>query len=753
LVRDSLSDGVTLLDLGEHRLKDLQRPERLFQAAHPSLAAEFPPVRTLENRPNNLPVQSTLFIGRETELQLVRQRLLRDDIRLLTLTGPGGTGKTRLALQVAAEVLDEFSDGVYFVPLASIADVTLVAAAIVQALELREAAGRSPVEILKDHLQEKRLLLVLDNFEQVIEAAPVLADLLKASSALNLLVTSREALHLSAEHEYPVPPLALPDPKRLPNREALTQYAAVALFIQRAMAVKPDFKVTNANAPAIAEICARLDGLPLAIELAAARVKLLPPEALLSRLDRRLKVLTGGARDVPARQQTLRGAIEWSYNLLEPAEQELFARLSVFSNGCTVEAAEAVCDAEGDLDVEVLDGLSSLVDKSLIRQEEPATGGSAGEPRFRMLETIREYGLERLAAGGNAPTLQRRHAGFFSALARQAEPELRGPEQAAWLDRLEAEHDNGRTALDWLATHGEEDQALCLAGALWRFWWVRGYLNEGYSRLKALLALPGAAARTGARAEALFGAGVLALLLQDLTASRAAFEESRAIWEELGDESGVAYSTQNLGEIDTELGNYAAACAHLEQSVQLFHRLGERPGLAWSSAAYALAVHLRGEAGDSPTGRRAAEVSTDIFTDLGDQVGLAHALGILATIVDDEGEYDGACSHYRKALALMRAVDNRTGLAVLLEGIAAVAAVRGKPQRAARLASAAQQVYKSYGGWQFSSVHAKLKRRLDSVRHLLGEDNFDAAWEQGSQMTQEQAIDDALAVTAAERAA
>jgi predicted ATPase/transcriptional regulator with XRE-family HTH domain len=374
---------------------------------------------------HNLPLQLTSFVGRELELAGVQQMLLDPAIRLLTLTGPGGTGKTRLALQVATAQLDAFRDGVWFVDLAPISDAGLVVTAIAQTLGVRQSGGQTLLEGLTTALRERQRLLVLDNFEQVLDAATVVSALLGLAPQLTVLVTSRETLHLYGEHEYPVPPLPVPDPHRLPALEAVSQYAAVALFIQRAQAVKPDFQVTNATAPAVAEICERLDGLPLAIELAAARSRHFAPEALLARLASRLRTLTGGARDRPARHQTIRAAIDWSYNLLAPDEQRLFWRLAVFVGGWTLEAAEAVCNREGDLALDMLEGLQSLADKSLLRQEM----GSDGEPRFRRLETIREYAREHLEESGEAEELRQRHAAYFLALAERAEPELRGHEQ------------------------------------------------------------------------------------------------------------------------------------------------------------------------------------------------------------------------------------------------------------------------------------------------------------------------------------
>src|SRR5215218_6842394 len=443
LVRDQLPAGTSLRDLGEHRLKDLFRPERVFQLVSPDLPSEFPPLRTLEAYRNNLPLQPTPLVGREKEVSEVCHLLGGDETRLLTLTGPGGIGKTRVALQAAADLLEDFPEGTFFAPLATLTEAELLLPAVVETLEVMETAERPLDESLKDYLSERRLLLVLDNFEQVLGAAPTVTELLSAAPGLKVLATSRAPLGLYGEHEFPVPPLSMPDLKRPPPLERLTQYEAVGLFLERARALKPDFSITNESAPAVAEICVRLDGLPLAIELAAARIRMLPPKALLARLDNRLKLLTGGARDLPVRQRTLRGTIEWSYDLLEESEKSLFARLSVFSGGRTLGAIEAVCDKEGDLPVDTFDGVSSLLEKSLLRQEE----GAGGEPRFVMLETIHEFARGKLQDSGEAEEIKRAHAEYFLVLAEEANQGLKGVNQLEWLERLEAEHDNMRAAL------------------------------------------------------------------------------------------------------------------------------------------------------------------------------------------------------------------------------------------------------------------------------------------------------------------
>src|SRR5256885_1835857 len=468
LLEQELPAEVSLRDLGVHRLKDLQRPTRLFQVVIADLPADFPPLRTLDAHANNLPIQPTPFIGREQEVQECLHLLRRDEVRLLTLTGPGGIGKTRLALQVAAELSEVFPDGLSFVNLAPLRDPALVVPTIAEALDLQETGEQPLLDLVKAFLREKRLLLLLDNFEQVVSAALQVAELLAACPQLKVLVTSRMGLHVQAEQEFTVPPLAVPEPRHLPDLVALSQYEALALFLSRAQTVKPEFQLSNANARSVAEICRHLDGLPLAIELAAARLKLLPPQALLARLGQRLAVLTSGARDVPLRQQTLRNTITWSYDLLGAAEQQLFRRLSVFVGGWTLEAAEALYvaldDGRSDGAGALLDHMTSLLDNSLLHRMD----SEGNELRFAMLETIREYALEALAESRELNVAREAHAAYYLRLV-EAEQEREGVRQGERLELLELEHDNLRAALRFTlepAEAGHESaMALRLAAA------------------------------------------------------------------------------------------------------------------------------------------------------------------------------------------------------------------------------------------------------------------------------------------------
>ena len=559
--------------------------------------------RPSEPRPNNLPVQRTAFIGREHEAAALRQLLSRVDVQLVTLTGPGGIGKTRLALQVATEAAGEFPAGICFVPLSAVSDHGLIASTIAQALGVHETGNQSPLESLKEYLTglNQPMLLLLDNFEHLVSAAPLIAQLLTTGPKLKIVVTSQAPLHVYGEHEFPVPPLALPDLKSIPAPEVLSRLPAVALFVERAQAVKNEFTLTRENAAAVAAICARLDGLPLAIELAAARIKLLSPSAMLARLESRLNLLTGGARDLPTRQQTLRSTVDWSYGLLNASEQTLFRRLSVFTGGCTLEAVEAVCDTKGDLGLDILDGMASMVDKSLAQQVEQVDA----ETRFMMLSTIREYALERLAESDDEAATRRAHAAYYLVLAEEgAEDVVAHPE---WLDRFETEHDNFRLALDYLIKTGDAEWGLRLGAALFRFWETREHLTEGRDAIARLLALEGTAARPKLRARLLFAAAVLA----------------------------------------GEQGDYASARQMLEDSLETCLELNDNRGVA--VALNALAVNAR-DRGELPQASLLFERCVAIWKDLGDSADIARALSNLANVTKLQGDYARASSLYDECL-------------------------------------------------------------------------------------------------------
>ena len=732
LVEPVAPEGVAFRDLGEHRLRDLPNPERLAQAVAEGLDADFPPLRSMDARPNNLPVQLTTFIGRRRELEDVKARVR--GARLLTLTGPGGTGKTRLALQTAAELLPELENGAYFVALAPIEDPGLVIPKIAETLGVAEQSERSPLEALIDHLARSEILLVLDNFEQVIEAAGEVGQLLTTTERIRVLVTSREPIGLSGEREFPVPPLDLPDVGDLPSLEALSQYEAVRLFVDRATAVRPGFAVTNENAPAVAEICARLDGLPLAIELAAARVKILPPQAMLSRLDRALPLLATGSRDLPQRQRTLRDAISWSYDLLEEPERRLFARLAVFVGGFSLEAAEAVANPAEELGLDAFDGVASLTNKSLLRQM--VTGPE--EPRFFMLETIREYGGERLDAEPDGEEVRRRHARFFLDLAERAEPELTGRDQARWLDLLEAEHHNLRAALGWAADH-DIDVALRMGGALWRFWQFRGHLREAAERMEAILERPGPW-DPEARAKALEGAGGVTYWMGDFAGARRWYEESLAIRLEQGDRQAIAEAKYNLsfayGIAPKPTQDLGTAKRLLDEALALFEELGDREGTA--KATWGLATMAYG-AEDWEGVADLGTASVRMFRRLENPFGLGWALhmeGLALAVLDRPDEAEASL---REAMGIFLPSDDRSALALLLADLSILAESRGEMDQALRLAGAAESAEEEIGTGLLAS-DTTVAKQLQKLRARVPGAEARPLLEEGRAMSVEQAL-------------
>ncbi len=600
------------------------------------------------------PLPASPLIGREQEVKNICTCLQRPEVRLLTLTGTGGVGKTRLGLQVASELEQFFADGVYFVPLAAISDPDLVMLTIAQTFGIKEARGRQPFDLLKELLREKQLLLVLDNFEQVEEAAPNLCELLDACSLLKIAVTSRAVLHLQGEHIFPVLPLVLPD---LKHDEDLEQYAAVALFLQRARAVKPGFQLTNSNKQTIAEICVRLDGLPLAIELAVARMKILSPRALLERLEHRLQLLTGGASETSARQQTLWNTLTWSYELLTPGEQQVFRRLSVFVGDCRLKALEQVCKEVDGPKLSVLDAVESLLDKSLLQQVEQ----EGDEPHLRMLETIREYGLETLTARGELEATRQAHAACYLAFAQEAEPHLLGAEQDSWLNRLEQDHENLRAALDWSLEHADEhvETALRIGGALWRFWWARGYLTEGRNFLeRALRADRGAKATV--RAKSLNAAGILNGLQGNYAQAKQFCQEGLVLFRALDDQQGVATALQMQGQMAGWQSKFAAARSLAEEALELSREAGDKWGIASSLDTLATVALNRGEYVKSYS---LAQEALALSREVGDRAHIAHSLWLLGLLILYQSDYARAHAMLTESLTLSQAANDKRGIA------------------------------------------------------------------------------------------
>ncbi len=725
--------------------------------------AETAPVR------HGLPPQRTPLLGRVRELATVTGMLRDPATRLLTLTGPGGTGKTRLAVQVAADLADTLAGGVAFVNLAPIADPDLVAAAVASALGVRESGELLLMRAVITHLCGRGpSLLVLDNFEQITAAAAVVRDLLDACPDLQILVTSRVVLHIYGEREFPVPPLELPADETLSSPAALMECASIALFAQRAAAARPDFSLTAANAAAVVDICRRLDGLPLAIELAAARVKILPPTELRSRLERRLELLTGGARDLPQRQQTLRGTIKWSYDLLAPEEQKLFRRLSVFAGGCTLESIEAVCNTREDLGISVVDGVTSLVDNSLVVQRLAGDG----QPRFTMLETFREYGRDALAASGEAADTQRAHAAYMLVLAEEETLEMSADERETWLRCCDAEHDNFRAAIQHLVAAGQGEWALRLGGALFRFWELRDHLTEGRETLARVLAMPEAAEPTRPRARALYacsvrcdlqgelaGAEVLspaacaifrqlgdlkavagtmvamawqARRLGRLAEATSLFGETVGLWEQLGDATAVDLARSNMATAAKAEGRFDLARTLLEEVRQSSQSRGDVRGVA--SALNGLG-ELAAAQGDDLSARQCHQESLARYREIGDGWGIAGVLSDLGHLERRAANDDAANVLFRQALVAFRQLGHQRGVARQLEALSCGAGRTGREAEAVALASAAAAIRARIGAPLKQDEQEKVNETLTRARARLDAAAYEQAWQRGRKET------------------
>lgn len=733
LLGERLPAAVTLKSLGEHRLKDLSQPDELFQLVIDSLPSEFPVLRTLSTVPNNLPVQLTSFIGRRRAL--AEARALLDGTRLLTLVGPGGTGKSRLSLELAANVMSSFEDGVWFVRLAAVTDPGLVASQIAHTLGLVVPPKVTPLQHVVSHLRDKRALLVLDNFEQVVSAAGDLGEILRECPGVKAIVTTRIVLHVAGEQEYPVPPLTLPDPDAAPDVAALSSAEAIQLFLERARAAQPDFMLTAENARAVVGIVAQLDGLPLAIELAAARVKILPPQAILDRLASGLGILQSSARDVPARQQTLRGAVAWSYDLLDPGLRRLFQRLAVFRGGGALEEIEQVCGPADEVGREVLEGVSELVDQSLLRR------APGGEPRFVMLETIREFAREQLEAAGEAPAIDGRHIEAYLDLAERAGSQLRSVRQKEWLDRLDLEHGNLRAAMDRAVVMGRIEELLRMTFALWRFWQMRGHLEEGRRRVEQVLALPGARDHGVAYARAVEAAGGVAYWQGDEGAVARWYGEALDLARAIGDRPLLASAIFNHSftywlQIADRTPDFDAGIAAAEEALAIYRELGDKAGIASVQWGIAGTMNVKGDLeGAAPRYDEALALAREV----GDRFGVIWTLRSSGTSLVKQSRVPEGRERLEEALRLLVEGGDRSGIAILMSDMAEVARAESDPLRAQRLRGASEMMVAQSG-----SALVRLADRIDQRVSEMASDEERAAFREGAEMTAGEAVSYAL---------
>lgn len=731
LVRDELPVGVSLIDLGAHRLKDLFRPETIFQVTTSDLKSEFPALRTLDGQRTNLPAQATPFIGRERELIALTELLKRDDVRLVTLTGPGGIGKTRLSLQAAADLLDSFEHGAFFVELAPITDSELVLAAIANTVGVHDAGNEPLIESLTRALHKKEMLLVIDNFEHVIEAAPVVGDLIAGAPQLKIITSSRELLRIYGEHDYPVPPLGLPDQSRQQTMAVVSQYEAVKLFIQRAKAAQADFQITEENAPALAEICTRLEGLPLAIELAAARVRLFRPEVLLVRLSDSLKTLSGGARNLPRRQQTIRNAIEWSYDLLDENEKILFARLGVFQGGRSIEAAEAICSP--GLVLDVLDGLESLLNKSLLRREMTAEG----EPRFVMLETIHAYANERLNADPEAEALRQRHAEYFMELAEKASPKLTSPEQAKWLNRLSLEYENLRKAMKWSLEGGDIQTGLRLVSALGIYWRSKSVTQEGQHWLQIALDFVDDAPEA-IQAKLYYWAGFIAWLLHDSIECKRLYEKALPIERKFNNQSQIANLLISLGLVSDDQAGHNIEIT--EEGLALARKIEDKEMIAVGLNVLGEILRMQD---DYAAAKEAYEEALPITREIGNLLRECMVIGNLSAVAFNMGDYEQARGLILEMFNL--AIENGVDY-LITGGISFIGAYQGlfeQVENGVRLIGAGDAALVAIGSLRQASDQLELDKaiRLVRERNPMDDETYDRLYAEGEAMSLEDAIE------------